>query len=327
MAEQIIQWGMIGTGNVTEKKSSPSFNKIANSRLVAVGNRTPEKAEDYAKRHGIQTWHRDPFDVIHDPNVNVVYISTPPGSHMKYALETIKAGKPVYIEKPMARTWEECEIINQAAEEKGTLVFVAYYRRSLDYFKKVKEVIESGKLGKILYINMQQYFPARDEDYNSHELPWRVIPDDSGGGYFHDVGCHALDILFHIFGYPEHVSGMKTSVAGLYEPEDTLGATLLLPNKTIATGSWSFIIPETYRKDRVEVIGDLGRMKFSIFSFDPIDLIQGENRETITIIQPEHIQMPLIQTIVSELNGEGTCPSTGKTAAITSWVMDEILHC
>lgn len=316
---------MIGTGNVTEKKSAPSFNKIANSRLVAVGNRTPAKAEDYAKRHGIQTWHHDPFDVIHDPNVNVVYISTPPGSHMEYALETIKAGKPVYIEKPMARTWEECEIINQAAEKKGTPVFVAYYRRSLDYFKKVKEVIESRKLGKILNINMQQYFPARDEDYKSHALPWRVIPEDSGGGYFHDVGCHALDILFYIFGYPERVSGMKTSVAGLYEPEDTLGATLLLPNETIVTGSWSFIIPETYRKDRVEVIGDQGKMEFSIFSFDPITLVQGENKETITIIQPEHIQMPLIQTIVSELNGEGTCPSTGKTAAITSRVMDEIL--
>jgi predicted dehydrogenase len=139
------------------------------------------------------------------------------------------------------------------------------------------------------------------------------------------VGCHALDILFHIFGYPKRVSGMKTNLAGLYVPEDTVGATLMLPNKIMVNGSWSFIAPETLRKDRVEVMGEHGRMEFSVFSFDPIRLVQGENRETISIIQPEHIQMPLIQTIVSELNGEGTCPSTGNTAAITSRVMDEIL--
>ena len=86
MAEKIIRWGMIGTGNVTELKSAPSFNKIENSRLVAVGNRTPEKAEDYAARHGIPTFHKNPFDVIHDPEVDIVYIATPPGSHMDYAL-------------------------------------------------------------------------------------------------------------------------------------------------------------------------------------------------------------------------------------------------
>lgn len=316
---------MIGCGNVTEKKSAPSFNKIANSRLMAVGNRTPEKAEDYAKRHGVPSWHRDPFDVILDPEVHIVYISTPPGSHLEYALETIKAGKPLYIEKPMARTWEECRIINKAAEERGTPVYVAYYRRSLDYFKKVKEVIDTGTLGRILHINVQQYFPAREEDYNSQSLPWRLIPEDSGGGYFHDLGCHALDILFYIFGDPVSVTGSKNNVGGIYEPEDTIGATMMLPNNVMVSGGWSFITPEPYTKDLVEVTGEKGKMKFSIFSFKPITLLLGESQESIAIIQPEHIQMPLIQTIVSELSGIGSCPSTGVTGAVASMVMDKIL--
>ena len=325
MAERIIKWGMIGCGSVTELKSAPSFNKIVNSRLVAVGNRTPEKAEDYAKRHGVPSWHKDPFDVIRDPEVHIVYISTPPGSHLEYALETIKAGKPLYIEKPMARTWEECRIINKAAEERGTPVYVAYYRRSLEYFKKVKEVIDTGILGRILHINVQQYFPVREEDFNSQALPWRLIPEDSGGGYFHDMGCHALDILFYIFGDPVSVSGSKTNVGRLYEPEDTIGATLMLPNDVMVTGGWSFVTPGPFTKDLVEVTGETGKMKFSIFSFKPITLVHGERQETLTTIQPEHIQMPFIQTIVSELTGKGTCPSTGLTAAVTSHVMDEIL--
>ena len=325
MAKEVIQWGMIGVGDVTQKKSAPSFNKIDNSRLVAVGSRTAVKAEEFAKRQEIPNWHRNPYDVIHDPDVQIVYISTPPGSHMDYALETIKAGKAVYIEKPMARTWDECRIINEAAQEKGVPVYVAYYRRSLEYFKKVKEVIDRSTLGKINHISMQQYFPAREEDFNWQALPWRLIPQDSGGGYFHDMGCHALDILFYIFGDPVTVSGAASNVRGLYDPEDTIGATLLLPNDLIVSGSWSFVTPDPFKKDVVEVIGEKGKIEFSIFSFDPINLIQDDHQESIHTLQPEHIQMPFIETIVLELNGKGTCPSTGQTAAVTSRVMDQIL--
>ena len=150
-------------------------------------------------------------------------------------------------------------------------------------------------------------------------------PEDSGGGYFHDMGCHALDILFFIFGNPLKVSGTTSNVGGLYDPADTISATLLLPNKLVVTGSWSFVTPESYEKDILEVVGEKG--KFSIFSFKPISLIIGEQKETIDAIQTEHIQMPFIETIVSELKGKGSCPSTGLTAAITSQVMDQITEC
>ena len=324
MAEKKIRWGMIGTGNVTEKKSAPSFNKIDHSQLVAVANRNPGKAEDYAQRHGINTWHRDPYEVIRDPEVDIVYIATPPGSHMDYALETLRQGKPVYIEKPMARTAEECRIINEAGEKAGLPVFVAYYRRGLEYFKKVKSIIDSGTLGRILHINLQQYYPARPEDYDRDNLPWRVIPEDAGGGYFHDLGCHALDILFFIFGDPLEVTGRIANVAGMYEPEDSLSASLLLPDNVLVTGSWNFVSPEPFQRDLVEVVGEKGMLSFGIFSFKPIILNMGDHKETIATIQPEHIQMPLITTIVSELNGHGRCPSTGQTAEITSRVMDNI---
>jgi len=324
MAEKTIRWGMIGTGNVTEKKSAPSFNKIEHSQLVAVANRNPGKAEDYAQRHGIKTWHRDPYEVIRNPEVDIVYVATPPGSHMDYALETLRRGKPVYIEKPMARTGEECRIINEAGEKAGLPVFVAYYRRGLEYFKKVKSIVDNGTLGRILHIHLQQYYPARPEDYDRDNLPWRVIPEDAGGGYFHDLGCHALDILFFIFGDPLEATGKIANVAGMYEPEDSLSASLLLPDNVLVTGSWNFVSPEPFQRDLVEVVGEKGMLSFGIFSFKPIILNMGDHKETIATIQPEHIQMPLITTIVSELNGRGRCPSTGRTAEITSRAMDII---
>jgi predicted dehydrogenase len=324
MTEQTIRWGMIGTGNVTEKKSAPSFNKIEHSRLVAVGNRTPEKARDYAARHGIPMVHEDPREVIHNPEVDVVYIATPPGSHLEYALEVLKAGKPVYIEKPMARTAKECRIINEAGEKAGLPVFVAYYRRGLEYFRKVKAIIDEGSLGKILHINLQQFYPARDEDYRRDSLPWRVIPEDAGGGYFHDLGCHALDILFFIFGDPLEVTGKICNVGGLYEPEDSLSASLILPDNLMLSASWNFVTPRAYQRDLAEVTGEKGRLSFGIFSFAPIILIRDDRTETITTEQPEHIQMPLIRSIVAQLNGQGRCPSTGRTAEVTSRAMDLI---
>lgn len=325
MEDKSVQWGMIGCGNVTEKKSAPSFNKILGSRLVAVGNRTPERAKIYAENNGIPNWYKDPFEVICDPEVAIVYIATPPGSHMEYALEAIREGKHVYIEKPMARNWEECHLINEAASKMGIQVYVAYYRRALEYFLKVKELIASGILGKLLFVNIYQHFPAREKDYNRNEPAWHVIPDISGGGYFHDVGCHALDILFYFFGDPLEVKGFTANKGGLYEPEDTLSVILKLPGNLLVTGSWNFVTPEPFRRDQVEVVGEEGKVKFSIFSFAPITLVRENSRESYDIVQPEHIQMPLIRSIVKELRGHGDCPSTGETAAVTSRVMDQVL--
>jgi 1,5-anhydro-D-fructose reductase (1,5-anhydro-D-mannitol-forming) len=98
---------MIGVGDVTKKKSAPSFNKIAQSALVAVGSRTPENARRFAIENGIRKCYDNPLQVIDDQEVNAVYIATPPGSHAEYALKAIEAGKPAYIEKPMARTYQE----------------------------------------------------------------------------------------------------------------------------------------------------------------------------------------------------------------------------
>ena len=186
--------------------------------------------------------------MISNPQVDVVYIATPPQSHPEYALACIKAGKPVYIEKPMARTYEECREINDAAEKAGVPVYVAFYRRSLDYFLKIRQIVDDGRLGKVLHINMQQYFSAREEELNPSTPPWRVIPEISGGGNFHDMGCHALDIIFYIFGDPVHVTGHSLNRGGLYKADDTVGAVITLPEQIQLNGSWSFVTPQDPRK-------------------------------------------------------------------------------
>ncbi len=146
MSERIIKWGFIGCGEVTKYKSGPAFQKIENSEVVAVMSRNGDKAKTYAKERGIPKWYDDAQELIDDEEVNAVYIATPPSSHATYAIMSMKAGKPVYIEKPMAVTYEECCRINRISKETGVPCFVAYYRRYLPYFLKVKSLVEEDIL-------------------------------------------------------------------------------------------------------------------------------------------------------------------------------------
>lgn len=320
----MISWGIIGCGNVTEVKSGPAFNKVKDSRLVAVMRRNRELAEDYARRHKVPKFYSDAAELINDRDVTAVYVATPPGSHMEYALEVIKAGKPVYIEKPMALNYEECVRINEAAEKKGVPVFVAYYRRALPGFLMVKDLIENGSIGKVLFIQMQLFkYPSPEE--LSGKLPWRVDPKVSGGGHFFDLASHQLDWFDYVFGPVRTVKSVAVNQGGLYDAEDFVSAEFVFDDNIVLTGSWSFMVSQESNRDSIEIIGSKGSIKFSTFSFEPISLTDSSGTRTFINERPEHVQYFLIDKIVKSLHGIGEAPSTGLTAARTSRIMDEVV--
>ena len=193
-----IRWGFIGCGEVTEKKSGPAFSLVDGSSVVAVMSRRAERARDYAERHNIPRWYADAQELINDPEVNAVYIATPPSSHTTYAIMAMKAGKPVYVEKPLASSYEDCLRVNRVSKETGVPCFVAYYRRLLPYFRKVMDIVADGTLGTIVGTQIRFAVPPRDLDYNRTHLPWRVQRDIAGGGYFYDLAPHQLDLLQEI---------------------------------------------------------------------------------------------------------------------------------
>ncbi len=322
---KIIKWGFIGCGDVTEKKSGPAFNKVEGSEVVAVMRRTASKAQDYAKRHNIPKWYDDADKLINDPEVNAVYVATPPGSHTEYAISAMKAGKPVYVEKPMASNYGDCIKMNDTAFEKKLPLFVAYYRRSLPYFLKVKELVENELIGNINLISIKFWSTPRKDDYNPGNLPWRVVPEISGGGYFYDMACHQLDILDYIFGPVKDATGKFSNKGGLYTAEDTVAASMEFESGIVASGSWSFVADSSYETDIIEVMGSKGKIEFSAFAFKPI-VVSGKRIKTkYKPANPENIQFYLIKNIVEELQGRGKSPSNGVSAARTNRVMDLIL--
>lgn len=320
-----IQWGFIGCGEATEKKSGPAFSQIEGSSVVAVMSRNAEKAKSYAQRHGISQWYTDAQELVDDPRVNAVYIATPPSSHATFAIMAMRAGKPVYIEKPMAANYEDCARINRISEQTGVPCFVAYYRRYLPYFKKVKELINNGAVGNIINVQIHFAQPPRNLDYNRQNLPWRVRSDISGGGYFYDLAPHQLDLLQDMFGVILEAQGYTSNRGGLYEVEDTLSACFKFENGLPGSGSWCFVAHESAKEDAIEIIGDQGLLRFSVFTFEPIVLHNEKGIQKFNIPNPPIVQLPLIQSVVEHLQKRGVCTCDNISATPTNWVMDKIL--
>ncbi len=311
---------------MTEVKSGPAFNKVPYSSLVAVMRRDGDKARDYAQRHGVPRWYDDAAALIADAEVNAVYVATPPSTHKHYALMSIAAGKPVYVEKPMAMDHAECEAIISAGREANVPVLVAYYRRALPRFLKVRELLFAQQaIGKPRIVNTLLYQPHHPRYHDPKNLPWHVQPAISGGGIFMDIGCHTLDILDWLFGPIVSTSGQASNQLDAYPAEDTVAMSFAFGNGMLGTGLWNF--GSSQRHDQIEVVGDGGRMAFATFGDGPIRVESADGLREYHVDNPRHIQLPLIESVVAELMGrQGACPSTAESGARTSWVMDQVLH-
>ncbi|WP_370632718.1 Gfo/Idh/MocA family protein [Halobacillus sp. Nhm2S1] len=223
----------------------------------------------------------------------------------------------------MANHSEECWEMVHACEKYGVPLFVAYYRRSLPRFLKVKELIENGSIGEVRFVSIQQTQPIvqKDEDGN---WPWRVIPEKSGAGLFYDVGSHTLDLFDFLLGPLKDVKGSAYNLADSYPAEDTVSGVWRFDSGAVGTGVWNF---SSYKKeDDNRIVGTEGEIQFSTFDDKPIILSTDSAEESFYVEHPEHIQYSHIQTVVNELLGRGMCPSTGMTALRTNEVMETLVR-
>lgn len=320
-----INWGIIGCGDVCEVKSGPAFYKVKDSNLTAVMRRNADKAKDFAERHGVEKYYSKAKDLILDSDVNAIYIATPPNTHAQYAIDAMKAGKPVYVEKPMALNYKECKKMISASEKLNVPLFVAYYRRAFPYFIEIKKILEEGEIGKILTANLTTAVAPRKSDFDTKNPHWHLIPKISGGGYFFDVACHQLDILDYLLDRVMDVHGYFTNRAGIYEIEDTLVASLKFMSGALGTCSWTYVANKENEIDRVEIIGTEGMVTFSVFANNPIILKTGSKEEIIKFEKPQHVEMPMIEMVTKSLLGEKEFKSNMYSASRTSWVMDKIM--
>jgi predicted dehydrogenase len=318
----VIQWGIIGCGDVTELKSGPAFNKVPNSRLVAVMRRNGEKAKDYAERHSVPKWYNDAYQLINDPDINAIYIATPPLQHEEYTIASLKAGKPVYVEKPMS--------VNAAAAQRmmgavqgNNKVCVAHYRRAQPLFIKLKELLDDKTIGEVKFIDLKfLQSPLTISDLENSRLQWRVDPAVAGGGLFHDLAPHQIDLMLYFFGNIKTASGVSANQAQLYSADDIVSGNMMFENGIIFEGLWCFSVPPEEAKDICEITGSEGKISFSVFGNPEISLAKKGKTSIIYFQKLQHVQQPMIQKVVQYFSGNGENPSSGENGVEVMRIME-----
>ncbi|MCE9614368.1 MAG: Gfo/Idh/MocA family oxidoreductase [Lentisphaerae bacterium] len=314
-----IRWGIIGCGDVTEVKSGPAFQQAPGSALVAVMRRTAARAEDYARRHGVPRWYTDADALIADPDVDAVYVATPPGSHLEHARRVCRAGKPCYVEKPMARHAPEARAMVEAFRIAGVPLFVAYYRRALPRFRALKEIIASGRLGALSGVAFILARARREPAAPG----WRLDPAISGGGLFLDMGCHVLDLIDYLAGPVDVTQSTVCHAGSPWLAEDRVQMDFRTTAEVPGRGECDFAAGAD--ADELVFRGAAGRASVAVFGDGPVRLETVSGCEDVHVPHPEHVQQPLIASIVAQLLGGEACPSTGESALRTTQVMDRVL--
>lgn len=316
----MIKWGMIGAGDVTEVKSGPAFKKVANSDLIAVMRRDEEKVRDYAARHGIANWYIDVDEMLDNPAINAVYIATPPHVHLHYVQKVLQAGKMIYVEKPLALDAEEARQMKSLLEQYDGKLVVAHYRRANPYFLKIREIIEQGLIGKVALINLKIYKKAlSQEELSISKNRWRVDPIISGGGLFHDLAPHQLDLMLAVFGKPVRYCGLSNA-GGENIPATRVSGQIVFEEDVLFHGVWDF--DQRERKDECEILGSEGSISFSFFEGTPIVLTRGNSLEEFCFEPLVHVQQPMIEKVVKYFRNEEQNPCTIEDGVVCMEIMD-----
>lgn len=322
MEDQTIKWGIIGCGDVTEVKSGPAFNKVLNSKLVAVMRRNEAKAKDYAQRHRVEKWYSNADDLINDNDVSAIYIATPPLNHEEYAIKAMKAGKPVYVEKPMAIDAGAAERIKKAAKETGVKISVAHYRRQQPLFLKVKKLLQQKAIGDVRLVDLKMLQPHQSEIITKTETNWRIDPSVSGGGLFYDLAPHQLDLMMYFFGKPLKASGIAFNSSHYYNADDITCGQILFDSNVVFNGTWCFTVAE--RLDRCEIIGSEGKLSFPIFDHKELILEREGTKTVFEFDRMPHVQQPMIQKVVEYFLGHAPNPCSVAEGVEVMKMMDAL---
>ena len=321
MKKDRISWGIIGCGDVAEIKSGPAFQKCKDSELVAVMRRDASLAEDFAQRHNVPFWYDNAEAILTNSTINAVYIATPPSSHYGFVVKALKAGKDVYVEKPMVLTKEEAASLSKIVQESSQKLVVAHYRRYLPMYIKIKNLLDQNFIGEIHHVDIRFLQPF---DFNS-KATWRLDKRVSGGGYFHDLAPHQLDLMYYFFGNYTNAYGIASNQASKYEADDTVNGIINFENKIQFRGFWSFAAPEYLKSDTCSIYGSTGTMQFSFYE-DKLTIHSNGKYEELEFENPTNIQQPMIQETVDYFLGKRDNPCSVIEGELIMTLMFELTN-
>ena len=314
--ETKVGWGLSGCGDISEKRVAPAIKDSELCRFVGVTRKNYKKAENFAERHKAKKWYRDFNGLIEDEEIDAVYIATPVYLHMSQTIAAAEAGKHVLCEKPMALNSRDCRSMIDACRANGVKLGVAYYRRFYPAILKIKELIDSGSLGKPVVVSAYAHeFWDRDDLKD-----WRIVPELGGGGPLMDFGSHRLDIFYFLMGEVERIAGLTDTLFFERDVEDTATLVLKFTNGThgILNVSHAVLKPA----DTFTVMGTEGTVEASVLNSGILTITRGDTVETLKLPPAENLHKPLIDDFSLAVLENREPLVTGETGYYTSRIIE-----
>jgi 1,5-anhydro-D-fructose reductase (1,5-anhydro-D-mannitol-forming) len=307
----MLNWLVIGIGDITTKRVIPAIQSEPRSCLYGVVTRDPAKAAAYHTRTFATL-----DEALVDPEVQVVYVGTPVFLHASQTIQSLRAGKHVLCEKPMAMNEAEAHTMVGAAKESGRIFGVAYYRRLYPKLIRAKQLIEAGTIGKPVLAELTNHMWF-DGEGAPGERSWLFDPAKAGGGPLLDIASHRIDVLNFLFGNPLRVTGQLSNVVHHYAVEDN--ATLMIEYENGVRGVVDVRWHSKIRRDECRIRGTDGEIEMS--PLNGPDLIYPGGRENL----PSHpnLHFPLIENFVDAVEGKASFAASGAEAYLTDWVTEQ----
>jgi 1,5-anhydro-D-fructose reductase (1,5-anhydro-D-mannitol-forming) len=304
----MLNWIVIGIGDITRRRVIPGIQAERRSRLYGVVTRDPAKAADY----GVRTW-KTLDEALTDSSVHAVYVATPVFLHASQTIASLRAGKHVLCEKPMAMDEPEAQKMVQAAEPSGCKFGVAYYRRCYPKVQRAKQLIEQGAIGKPVAAEVTNHMWFDGSGSRS----WLVDPEKAGGGPLFDIASHRIDVLNYLFGQPQRVTAQFSNVVHHYAVEDN--ATLMIEYPSGVRGIVDVRWHSKIVRDECRIRGTEGEIEMS--PLNGPELVYPGGRENL----PAHANLhyPIIENFVDAVLEGKPLLASGASSYWTDWVTEQ----
>jgi 1,5-anhydro-D-fructose reductase (1,5-anhydro-D-mannitol-forming) len=304
----MLNWLVIGIGDITTKRVIPAIEAEPRSRLYGIVTRDPAKAASYPSK----VWS-DLGEALTDPAIEAVYVATPVSLHAPQTIASLRAGKHVLCEKPVALDYAQaCEMV-EAAQQANRTLGIAYYRRMYPKIQRAKELIEQGAIGQPVLAELTNHYWY---DASGHG-PWRLEPEMSGGGPLYDIASHRIDVLNFLFGRPVKASAHLANAVHQYGVEDC--ATLLVEYENRARGMVDVRWHSRVVRDECRIIGTTGEIDMTPLNGPLLRHPGGEEN------LPAHANLhyPCVENFVSAVLDGAHLYSSGASSIWTDWVTEQ----
>ncbi len=316
----MLNWGLIGCGDIARKRVAPALRDLGNCRFKGVSRARADLVEAFAREFGAEAWHRDWKELLSDQEIQAVYIATPTYLHAEQTIAAAEAGKHVICEKPMALNVKQCDRMIAACRSNGVFLSIAYYRHFYPLIMRIKEIIATGEIGEVVLAQIsafENYSFAEDDPHH-----WVFERAKSGGGPLMDFGCHRLEVLLNLLGPVKKVIGQKANIIFDREVEDTTAVQL-----EFEQGAWAQLTVSTAiheARDRLDIYGSKGSIHVPVLNGSVVTVwaASRERRED----HPPHanIHLPYIQAVTDALLNDRRPPLDGELGRLVAWIGEQV---